>query len=43
MALLLLLERRAKEQSRWADYIAALPWMASLPVTWSSGRPSGLE
>eukprot|EP00435_Cladocopium_sp_Y103_P070786 s242_g36.t1 len=34
LALLLLLERQAEAQSRWADYIAALPWSAALPLTW---------
>jgi len=34
LALLLLLEKHA-EASRWADYIAALPWSSELPLTWS--------
>eukprot|EP00913_Durusdinium_trenchii_P034930 g32675.t1 len=35
LAILLLLERRAKANSRWSDYIAALPWSAALPLTWT--------
>eukprot|EP00434_Breviolum_minutum_P019107 symbB.v1.2.016841.t1/scaffold1278.1/size127201/10 len=41
LALLLLLEKHA-EASRWADYIAALPWSSELPLTWSSDEVAKL-
>ncbi|CAJ1337393.1 unnamed protein product, partial [Effrenium voratum] len=42
LALLLLLEKAAR-QSRWAEYISALPWSARLPLTWSPAEMSRLR